>query len=189
LKNGKKRRSAQTVLYELTKKLALILSPVLSFTTEEVWRELFGEESIFLADFPVSVPENDDDKKLLGKFEKVLEVRDEFHKVLEAAQEESFIGNSLEAKVLIKSDLPELKELKNYLKEIFIVSEVSFVSEINSKYSFEGKLGSYGIEKAEGEKCSRCWMFSVDVGKDSKFEALCERCIGVIKGGDFELED
>jgi len=69
------------------------------------------------------------------------------------------------------------------------VSEVGFVSEINSEYSFEGKLGSYGIEKAEGEKCSRCWMFSLDVGKDSKFETLCGRCIGVIKGGDFELED
>jgi isoleucyl-tRNA synthetase len=188
-KEGKKRRSAQTVLYKLTKNLALILSPVLSFTTEEVWKELFGEESIFLADFPEPVSEKDDDKELVGKLEKVLEVRDEFHKVLESAQEDGFIGNSLEARVLIKSDLPELKEMKDYLNEIFIVSEVGFVSEINSEYSFEGKLGSYGIEKAEGEKCSRCWMFSLDVGKDSKFETLCGRCIGVIKGGDFELED
>ncbi len=188
-KKGKKRRSAQTVLYELTKNLTVILSPILSFTTEEVWRELFGEESIFLADFPATVPETIEDKNLVKKFEKILEVRDEFHKVLESAQEEAFIGNSLEAKVLIRSDLPELKELKSYLKEIFIVSEVSFVSKINSKYSFEGKLGSYGIEKAEGKKCSRCWMYSVDVGEDDEFESLCGRCIRVIKGGDFDLED
>jgi isoleucyl-tRNA synthetase len=187
-KEGKKRRSAQTVLFELTKNLALILSPVLSFTTEEVWQELFGGDSIFLSDFPESEEETGDDKELVQKFERVLEVREEFHKVLETAQEDGFIGNSLEAKVLIKSEQKELKELKEYLEEIFIVSEVIFTSEINSNYSFEGKLGSYGVEKAEGEKCSRCWMFSAGVGKDSEFETLCERCIGVIKGGNFELE-
>jgi len=188
-KEGKKRRSAQTVLFELTKNLAVMLAPVLSFTTEEVWRSLFGEESIFLADFPGFYEETSMDKELVGKFEKILEVRDEFHKVLEAAQEDSFIGNSLEAKVLIKSDLKELRELEEYLEEIFIASKVDFVSEIDSKYSFEGKLGSYGVEKAEGGKCSRCWMFKVSVGDDSEFDTLCERCIGVIKGGNFELED
>jgi len=185
---GKKRRSAQTVLFELAKNLAVILSPILSFTTEEVWRSLFGGDSIFLAGFPEVREEMNGDGELVRKFEKVLEVRDEFHKVLESAQEDGFIGNSLEARVLIKSDLKELKELEEYLAEIFIVSEVDFTSLINSTYSFEGKLGSYGVEKAEGEKCSRCWMFSVDVGKDSEFETLCERCIGVIKGGNFELE-
>jgi isoleucyl-tRNA synthetase len=185
---GKKRRSAQTVLFELTKNLAVILSPILSFTTEEVWRSLFGGDSVFLSDFPELGEEADDDEELVGKFEKVLEVRDEFHKVLESAQEDGFIGNSLEAKVLIKSELKELKELEEYLKEIFIVSEVIFTSEINSRYSFEGKLGSYGVQKAEGNKCPRCWMFSVDVGKDGEFGTLCERCIGVVKGGNFELE-
>jgi len=188
-KEGKKRRSAQTVLFELTQSLAVMLAPVLSFTTEEVWRSLFGKESIFLADFPGFSEVTQSDKDLLRKFEKILEVRDEFHKVLESAQENNYIGNSLEAKLIIKSDLKELKELEEYLEEIFIVSKVDFASEINSEYSFEGKLGSYGVEKAEGEKCSRCWTFKVSVGDDSEFDTLCERCIGVIKGGNFELED
>jgi isoleucyl-tRNA synthetase len=188
-KEGKKRRSAQTVLFELTRNLAVIFSPVLSFTTEEVWQNLVGEGSIFLVGFPESHEETASDKKLFNKFEKILEVREEFHKVLEAAQADGFIGNSLEARVLIKSDVKELKELEEYLKEIFIVSQVDFVPKINSKYLFEGKLGTYGVEKAEGKKCSRCWMFSVGVGKDSKFNTLCERCVEVVKGGNFELED
>jgi isoleucyl-tRNA synthetase len=187
-KEGEKRRSAQTVLFELTKNLAVIISPVLSFTAEEVWQTLVGEGSIFLVDFPESHEETGSDKELFDKFERVLEVREEFHKVLEAAQAEGFIGNSLEARVLIKSDVKELKELEKYLKEIFIVSQVDFVSEINSKYSFEGKFGTYGIEKAQGAKCSRCWMFSVSVGEDSKFDTLCKRCIEVVKGGKFELD-
>lgn len=187
-KEGRKRRSAQTVLFELTKDLAIVLSPILSFTTEEVWQSLFGngsKGSIFLADFP-EFYEEDGDNDLLGKFEKILEVRDEFHKALEEAQEDGFIGNSLEAKVLLKSELEELYELKEYLEEIFIVSEVDFVSQIDSKYSFEGELGTYGIEKAGGEKCSRCWMYSTSVGEDKKFPNLCERCIRIVKGGDFE---
>ena len=78
----------------------------------------------------------------------------------------------------------KLAKKSNLDKELLKI----FKSEINSKYSFEGKLGSYGVEKAEGEKCSRCWMLSVDVGKDGEFDTLCERCVSVIKGGNFELE-
>jgi isoleucyl-tRNA synthetase len=188
-KEGKKRRSAQTVLFELTKNLAVMLAPILSFTTEEVWQSLFGSEnSIFLAEFPEYHELTEEESKLLGKFEKVLNVRDEFHKILEEAQENNYIGNSLEAKILISSDLDELKDLKEYLEEIFIVSKVELTSEINAEYSLEGKLGSYGVKKAEGEKCSRCWMFKESVGSESEFDTLCERCIGVIKGGDFDLE-
>jgi isoleucyl-tRNA synthetase len=188
-KEGKKRRSAQTVLFELTRNLAVIISPVLSFTAEEVWQTLTDEESIFLLDFPECYEETESDKELFDKLERVLEVRQEFHKVLEAAQADGFIGNSLEARVFVKSDVKELKELQEYLKEIFIVSQVDLVAEVNSKYLFEGKLGTYGVEKAEGAKCSRCWMFSVSVGEDSKFDTLCKRCVEVIKGGNFELED
>ena len=188
-KEGKKRRSAQTVLFELTKSLAVMLAPILSFTTEEVWQSLFdSESSIFLAEFPEYHVLTEEENKLLGKFEKVLKVRDEFHKILEEAQENNYIGNSLEAKIIINSDLEELKDLKEYLEEIFIVSKVKLASEINTEYSLKGKLGSYGVEKAEGEKCSRCWMFKESVGNDSEFDTLCERCIGVIKGGDFDLE-
>ncbi len=188
-KEGKKRRSAQTVLFELTKNLAVMLAPVLSFTTEEVWQSLFDKESsIFLADFPESRELTEEESKLLSKFEKVLEVRDEFHKVLEEAQEDNYIGNSLEAKIIIKSNLEELKYLEEYLEEIFIVSKVEFAPEINTEYSFEGNLGSYGVEKAEGGKCSRCWMLKESVGNNSEFDTLCERCIEVIKGGDFDLE-
>jgi isoleucyl-tRNA synthetase len=187
-KEGIKRRSAQTVLFELTQKLAVMLAPILSFTTEEVWKNLFEGDSVFLADFPKIHELTEKDRELLNKFEKVLEARDEFHKILESAQEDNYIGNSLETKVIIKSDLKELKDLEEYLEEIFIVSKVDLKSEINSEYLLEGDLGTYGIEKAEGEKCSRCWMFKDSVGKDSEFDTLCERCIGVIRGGNFDLE-
>src|SRR5581483_328837 len=56
------RRSAQTVLHAILSALLRLLCPILSFTTEEVWqigleRRHWGEESVFLADFPSARPE------------------------------------------------------------------------------------------------------------------------------------
>ncbi|MEA1912257.1 MAG: isoleucine--tRNA ligase [candidate division WOR-3 bacterium] len=185
-KKSKKRRSAQTVLYRLTKNLAVILSPILSFMSEEVWQTLFHEGSVFLADFPEYKKESKEEKELKDKFARLLEIREEFHKALEPAQENNFIGNSLEAMVRIKSEVEELYEFEEFLPEFFIVSKVEFVDEVDAEYSFTGELGSYGIKKADGEKCSRCWVFSPAVGKNDEFSNLCKRCVEIVKRGDFE---
>ena len=178
-----KRKSAQTVLYYLTKYLAVILSPILSFMSEEVWQTLFPDDSVFLSDFPLYQEPTEEEIELKVKLDKLLKVRDEFHKALEPAQEDNFIGNSLEAAVQIKSDLPELREYKEYLPEFFITSEVNLVDKVDARYTYDGEYGSYGITRAPGEKCKRCWVYSTSVGKDKEFLELCDRCIEVIRGG------
>ncbi|MEF9437212.1 MAG: class I tRNA ligase family protein [Candidatus Mariimomonas ferrooxydans] len=37
------------------------------------------------------------------------------------------------------------------------------------------------IEKANGEKCSRCWNWSITTGKHEEYPELCERCSGVLR--------
>ena len=32
------------------------------------------------------------------------------------------------------------------------------------------------IEKADGEKCDRCWNYSTRVGEFEKYPTVCERC-------------
>ena len=32
------------------------------------------------------------------------------------------------------------------------------------------------VEKATGEKCERCWMYSETVGDSQEYPTLCERC-------------
>ena len=32
------------------------------------------------------------------------------------------------------------------------------------------------VERAEGEKCERCWMYSTTVGESAEHPTLCERC-------------
>ncbi|MCR4396163.1 MAG: hypothetical protein NUW07_05465, partial [Candidatus Saccharicenans sp.] len=37
------------------------------------------------------------------------------------------------------------------------------------------------VQRAEGQKCERCWNFSASVGQDPDYPALCQRCSQVLK--------
>ena len=37
------------------------------------------------------------------------------------------------------------------------------------------------VEKAKGEKCERCWIYSEELGSDPEHPALCPRCAEVIR--------
>ena len=66
-----------------------------------------------------------------------------------------------------------LKKAENELASAFIVSDVEIVE--NS-----GDL-EIKIEKAQGEKCERCWVISDTVGHDSEHPTLCSRCCENLK--------
>lgn len=168
---SQKRRSAQTVLFELAHKLCTLMAPVLSFLAEETYSYLPGdkEESIFLVDFP---SKNEDWQKagLEEKFDALLEVRSEASKILEGLRREKTIGSSLEAKVLITANDQKLSVLKDYeqdLADFFIVSQVEL------KAGDEFKVAA---EKATGDKCPRCWKVKTDIGSNDSHKDICGSC-------------
>ncbi|MDE6132349.1 MAG: hypothetical protein K2G04_03095 [Oscillospiraceae bacterium] len=64
---------------------------------------------------------------------------------------------------------------------MFIVSAVEIVSDGSGEFksdSFEGV--TYGVERASGDKCERCWVYSETVGTDSEHPTLCSRCANEI---------
>jgi isoleucyl-tRNA synthetase len=38
-----------------------------------------------------------------------------------------------------------------------------------------------GVERAAGQKCERCWTWSLGVGKLAVHPAVCERCAEVLQ--------
>jgi isoleucyl-tRNA synthetase len=40
---------------------------------------------------------------------------------------------------------------------------------------------SVKIQRAPGQKCDRCWNYSVEVGKDQRYPTVCERCSAALK--------
>ena len=187
------RRSAQTALYCIADALVRLVAPILCFTAEEVWSHLPGRPpelpSVHLACFPETAELAGDftisQIERLGNWDRLIAVRNEVLKVLEAARKEKFIGNSLEAKVELSAEgewARLLEEYQSILPMLFIVSQVHL--------SRDGLLGAsdslirglrVAVRRAEGQKCERCWNYSTRVGEDADFPSVCERCAAAIK--------
>jgi len=192
------RRASQWVLYKLLISMTKMMAPILSFTAEEIWQHLSAssklknsslslEESVFLSDFP-HVESEFIDKGLEERWEGLLKIRDEVNKALEIKRQEKFIGNSLEAKVSLYVNEANYKALEGYrtfLPTLFIVSSTEVFKDTplpeESYKSTEISGMAILIEKAAGRKCSRCWNWSVSVGKYKDFPEICDRCYEVLR--------
>ena len=168
------RRSAQTALYEITDKMCRLLAPILSFTADEAFENLPHQKlaSVHLAEFPKVL--GVDNSKFLNDWERIFSIRDEVLKALEVARNDKQIGSSLEAKVVLTVDKETMMFLLNYyedLRYIFIVSQVEVHED--DKFAVE-------IQKADGEKCERCWNYSVRVGEFENYPTVCERCAAAL---------
>ncbi len=174
-------RSSRTALYEILMDLTRIMAPVLSFTSEEVWRCLGRTTSVHLEDWPKAVTKRRD-AGLEQKWERFLTYRDRVLKSLEESREKKEIGNSLEAEVELSAsrgeELDFLSTFKDDLPGLLLVSGVVLKEATSSSDS--GLLVS--VRRAPGIKCERCWNYRSTVGKDKSHPALCHRCADVVKG-------
>jgi isoleucyl-tRNA synthetase len=164
------RRSAQTALYKIADSLCRLMAPILAYTSDEAWESLPGEReaAVHVAEFPKA--SGSDNSELLTRWERLFAVRDEVLKALEEARTEKKIGSSLEAKVLLTTDAATrdlLLDTYEQLRYLFIVSQVEVET---------GDTLRVVIEKADGEKCDRCWNYSTRVGEFEKWPTVCERC-------------
>jgi isoleucyl-tRNA synthetase len=176
-----RRRSAQTVLFRIVRDLALLLAPVLPFTSDEVWPLVPGvaEASVHFAVFPVR--ESPDDA-VLDRWSTLLDVRAAVTKALEEARNAKVCASSLEAAVTVKAPAETLLALRRHedesrvfpgnLANLFIVSKVELM---------EAPSLSVEVARAPGAKCERCWTFSQKVGHLPIHPAVCERCASVLE--------
>jgi isoleucyl-tRNA synthetase len=181
------RRSGQTVMHEILSSMVRLMAPVLSFTADEVWRymsESKKTDSVFLASFP-RVEEKYIDDDLEARWEKIIAIRGEAAKVLEALRRDKKIGHSLDAGVTLYAE-PGLHEFlhgyANDLAFIFIVSSVRIAPEPDASadaYTSDVVKGlRIAAGPASGVKCGRCWMYSETVGTLTDHPAICGRCAG-----------
>ena len=180
------RRSAQTVLTEVLKVLVRIISPVLSFTADEIWERipeaLKEEESVHLSKWIEARPEYLN-KELAQKWDKIARLRREVNKKLEAERQNGLIGHSLDARVLLNIANDEYSFIKDYteneVSDLFIVSQVKFVNDNLAESEIEGI--NIAVEKASGEKCERCWKYDEEVGHNHNHPDVCPRCANVLE--------
>ncbi len=181
-RSSKERRSAQTALYIILKELLIFASPILSFTCEEAYLKMPGrkQESVFMEEFKEFKFYSEE---IVKDFEEIRKIRELALKGLENTRQRDVVGSSLEANLYFEGNTKVLEKYKDYLKEIFIVSDV-FSGKAEKFEEFledeDIKVKVY-VTKAKGEKCKRCWMYSEDIKDDQKFGKLCSRCYNVVK--------
>ncbi|MDR1204134.1 MAG: isoleucine--tRNA ligase [Peptococcaceae bacterium] len=179
------RRSAQTVLSEILRALTVMLAPVLSFTSEEIWGYIPDSgslPSVQLTDWPEAAGEWEDER-LSPRWDLILSVREAAQKALESARQSKQIGNSLDAEVVLVDVsgtgrwMAALEPDRKEWPAIFIVSAVT-LTEGKPGDGVPGELDGLEIlvRKAPGEKCARCWIYSEEIDE----QGLCPRCAGVV---------
>ncbi|MBE9009982.1 isoleucine--tRNA ligase [Pseudanabaenaceae cyanobacterium LEGE 13415] len=199
--DAERRRSCQTILAIALENLAKSIAPVLSHMAEDIWQYLPYKtpyKSVFEAGW-VKLDEQWRNPELAQKWEKLRDIRGEANKVLEQARADKAIGSSLEAKLLLFVADPTLRSVLrslnpadslsgdrvDELRYLFITSQVELLESPDlaaAKYTAQTDALGIGVVKADGEKCDRCWNYSLQVGKSSLHPLLCERCVSAIEG-------
>ena len=187
-----RRRAVQSVLMNILEVLVRVLSPILSFTCDEVWEHY--PEPLQYADRPFSVqlagwPERgdfapalpaDDGRADLEAFARAMEVREVVTKALEDSRGNGFVKKSQEAMVVVTAPQDLLDALACFddavFEELFIVSGVQLVA---------GDELACEVKHAEGEKCPRCWNYR-ELGSNENHPAVCERCGAALDSIGFE---
>ncbi|MGA9609795.1 MAG: isoleucine--tRNA ligase [Rouxiella badensis] len=192
------RRSCQTALYYIAEALVRWMAPIMSFTADEIWSVLPGarEKFVFTEEWYDGLFGLAENEAMNDEFwSELLKVRGEVNKVLEQARADKRLGGSLEASVTLYADdalAAKLNSLGNELRFVLLTSgaKVAALSDAdeNAIPSELLKGLKIGLEKAEGEKCPRCWHFTTDVGHNPAHPEVCGRCATNIAGDGEERE-
>ncbi len=174
------RRAAQTAIYIILNAMTRMIAPILAYTSDEIWKFMPHSASdnadhIIYNEMPAPVVV-DADEAFMAFWDKIHELRDEVKKSLEPLIKEKTIKGSLEAKVTLSAGgekLEFLKKAEPELTDAFIVSAIEIIDN-------NGEL-EISVEKAEGEKCERCWTISKTVGQSAEHPTICAHCCENLK--------
>ncbi|WKE64963.1 isoleucine--tRNA ligase [Gallaecimonas kandeliae] len=184
------RRSCQSALYLICEGLVRWMAPVLSFTAQEIWEAMPGQRDrfVFTAEWFEGLAELDDIAELGDEFWlELLAVRDEVNKALELARKDGQIGGPLDASVTLYCG-EELKErlasLGEELRFALLTSGAKLVVGTNEAAWQSSEIKDFAVlvEKAEGDKCERCWHHRLDVGQNPEHPGICIRCVTNVDG-------
>ena len=182
--NSRGRRSAQTAMFHILETLVRWLSPILSFTADEIWRYMPGSrgESVFLEAWytPPTLPDGTVDSVFWSD---VIAVRQAVSKELEKLRVAGGIGSGLDAEVDIYCDSSRrdrLLRLGDELRFIFITSYARVHPlEEKSPDAVETEIKDTYVQVAPSAypKCIRCWHHREDVGVNKEHPQICGRCV------------
>ena len=190
-----RRRSCQFVMSKVVENLAVLISPVLCHMAEDIWQNIpysTKEKSVFQRGWPI-FSQSWKNQILNEHIANLRNLRVEINKAIEGCRNKQIIGAALETEVnylpedkALKDSLTWLKEFGNQDVDLFrdwlIVSNFQVVSDLveNSLIIDNNALGRIQINKAQGQKCDRCWHYQKETFNGIQNTKLCKRCSNII---------
>jgi isoleucyl-tRNA synthetase len=187
------RRSAQTALYHIVQALARWMAPILSFTAQEIWQHLPGQQSdaVFLQTWYELPDMSQDADHWLAYWDKIIELREHVAKELEQARVAGVIGSSLDAEVglycgrEIHDALVALEDELRFVlitsyARVYLAGEPPAAAQHHTLAS--GDEVYISVTQSAHAKCVRCWHHRDDVGSHAQHPELCGRCVTNVDG-------
>ena len=177
------RRSAQTAIFHIANALVRWITPILSFTADEIWEFLpRAEGSVFEAEWYTKMPALGLDAKLSSEnWQRIMQIREQVNQNIELRRSEGEIGGALEAEVDLYLGLNDYRLLDILGAELRFVLIVS-AARIHSGYENDSSELEVKISKSNDKKCVRCWHHREDVGTSLDHPEICSRCVDNIAG-------
>lgn len=189
-KNGTLRRSAQTAMFLILDAMVRMIAPILAFTSDEVWQAMphtsaDDAENVVFNQMPKAYNDYALGADELAQWDKLIAVRSGINAALETARASKLVGKPLEAAVTLlcgdEAAYNTYKPFEQLLTELCIVSHLH-IERGEGGVPCEGMENlSVKVERAQGEKCERCWIYSDTVGHDAGHPTLCTRCAKVVR--------
>lgn len=190
--DGLARRSCQTALWYIVEALVRWMAPIMSFTADEIWGYLPGKRTqyVFTEEWFDGLFSLEDNQPMNDSYwAELLKVRGEVNKVIEQARADKRIGGSLEASVTLYADADlaaKLTSLGEELRFVLLTSgaQVADYAQAtdDAQQSDMVKGLKIALQKAEGEKCPRCWHYTNDIGQNAEHADVCGRCVSNVAG-------
>ncbi|BAH83169.1 isoleucine--tRNA ligase [Candidatus Ishikawella capsulata] len=186
------RLSCQTALWHITQALVRWISPIISFTADEIWNYLPGDHSkyVFTEEWYDGLFSLSDNTELNDSYwSELIHIRNEVNKIIEKARSDKYIGNNLEVSLVLYADqdlAAKLYLLGKELKFLLLTSEVQIYDlskageDVQQSKLFKGL--KIKINKSKGKKCLRCWHYTYDIGANKNNVNICSRCYDNIFG-------
>jgi isoleucyl-tRNA synthetase len=182
------RRSAQTALYYVIESLVRWIAPILSFTADEIWKEIPGkrESNVFVAEW-YKLPELPADSLTDDYWALIADVKTAVNKVMEEKRSEGAKGGSLGSEVTLYCDeklQSELSRLGDELRFVLITSSANIESFNLAQDAEDTDVPGLklAVKTSSYTKCERCWHHRADVGTNPAHPTICLRCVANVDG-------
>ncbi|HEX4909600.1 MAG TPA: isoleucine--tRNA ligase [Permianibacter sp.] len=182
-------RSCQSALFHIVQALVRWIAPIMSFTADEIWQAIPGQQGeVLLADWYQQLFSADGDAISRDNWAEVLKVKDAVNKAIEGARKTMDMGGSLEAEVDVYADdklFPVLRQLGADLRFVLITSRAD-IHVLSGAPAHAVATDVEGLKlvlhKSVHAKCARCWHRRADVGSHAAHPELCGRCVENVDG-------